>query len=313
MEQTITPGTIYIIWEVVKYFSKIEQRVEKRKLSSIIYNVLYSVSTRELVDNSIDWALNYNILGKDSGFLFLSEELKQADLSNSYSDLALYILKKYILKQKPYWLAFFSVDTDLSVSLITLPWLDLLESADLLNFNRSTTLSWWKDVTSKLEYSELEDTKLIGDIGEEQTLIYEKNRLLHEGHVLGEGSVIWISRFSDNYGYDISSLAGSLNTKNPDQKIMIEVKSTQLSSLTNFRFYLSRNEWETAIINIETYFFYFWIDVKSEESYRGTKPKPFVVSAKELIDLVPFDRSTDCRWIDAQIVLNLNEINKLLV
>ena len=93
MEQTITPGTIYIIWEVVKYFSKIEQRVEKRKLSSIIYNVLYSVSTRELVDNSIDWALNYNILGKDSGFLFLSEDLKQADASNSYIDLALYILK----------------------------------------------------------------------------------------------------------------------------------------------------------------------------------------------------------------------------
>lgn len=307
MEQPITPGTIYTIWEAVKYFTKNNKRVEKARLSSILYNVLYSVSSIKLVNFSIDWLVDNGLMIEDSEYLNLSEEIKLSFKDcHSSKDMALILLKDYVLKQKPYWLAFFSEDIDLGVSIIPQAWLDLLDTADLLNFSLSSTLDWWKEVIAKLEYTEFEDAKIIGDIGEELTVRYEKDRLQREGFVLDEGSIVWMSRFSDNFGYDVSSMAGSLNTENPCQNILIEVKSTQSSSITHYRFFISRNEWETAISNIDSYFFYFWRGVLPDNKERESRAEPIVISAKELIALVPTDQSSNCKWIDAQMILDLS-------
>ena len=76
------------------------------------------------------------------------------------------------------------------------------------------------------------------------------------------------------------------------EQIFIESKATVK---LNGRFYLSRNEWNTAKIKKEKYFIYIWIKESSN---------PRIINFKELKELVtPYDtiKSKNSKWPKLEI------------
>lgn len=99
-------------------------------------------------------------------------------------------------------------------------------------------------------------------LAERLTIEYEKRRLNN----LGITKPLEWKGLDDNYaGYDILSVDLKAGT---EINIMIEVKSTITSPL---RFYLSRNEWETADQIGSAYIFHVWnMAVKPPQLYERT-------------------------------------------
>ncbi len=79
--------------------------------------------------------------------------------------------------------------------------------------------------------------QLVGDIGEELALEYEKKRLKRNGYKYLLSLVEHISPIDNTAGYDIRSCAGI--GKKPEERIYIEVKNTVENS---FQFIWSFNE-----------------------------------------------------------------------
>jgi hypothetical protein len=75
-----------------------------------------------------------------------------------------------------------------------------------------------------------------------------------------------------------------------------------------FRFFLSRNEWETALNNPDTYFLYLWNDIDIENQEHSSKP--FILPAKQIIDMIPYEKSSSCKWTELQIMLDLTKIQQ---
>ena len=312
MRNLLTPGTIYIVWEAVTYLCRNRNHeVNRENLTSAIYNLLYVIGSEKLINFSLDWSLSTGLLCDNDGIMTISKRVESGYSINSRKEFFLNLLRDYILEQKPYWVAFFSDDIEtLSIS-IPQPWLDLLNSADLLDFNLPETSEWWSCVISHFESFDKENSKLVGNIGEELTIDFELTRLRAENVNISSSSVIWVSKFSDNFGYDISSTAGKLITDKPNQRIFIEVKASQLRYSSMFRFFLSRNEWETALKNPDTYFLYLWNDIDLENQ----KPPsgPWVLLARQLFDMIPSEKSDSCKWMELQIVLDLANVQHQLL
>jgi hypothetical protein len=86
-------------------------------------------------------------------------------------------------------------------------------------------------------------------------------------------------------GYDILSYDPGL--PNPISRL-IEVKSTIYSPL---RFFITRNEWETAVKFGDRYFFHIW-DLRGPTLYERTM--------RDIHPKIPTDNATG-RWNNAQI------------
>jgi hypothetical protein len=307
MHNLITPGTLYILWEAVSYLIKDrDHEVDRENLTSAIYNLLYIISSKNLINSSLDWSIDAGLLCANGAKIALSTRVESEYFLDSRKEFFLNLLREYILAQKPYWVAFFSDDIETLSLLIPQPWLDLLNSADLLDFDKPETSKWWSLIISRFESFEKDNSKLVGNIGEKLTVDFELKRLRGENFNITHSSVIWASKFSDHFGYDISSTAGSLIKANPDQRIFIEVKASQSSYSPMFRFFLSRNEWETALKNPDTYFFYLWNDIDLENQKQPSTP--CVLLARQIIDMIPFEKSDFCKWMELQIVLDLTKI-----
>ncbi|MGD9779761.1 DUF3883 domain-containing protein, partial [Methanomethylovorans sp.] len=120
-------------------------------------------------------------------------------------------------------------------------------------------------------------------------------------------NVYWVSKESDIYGYDISSFFGRIQTKKKksEEIMFIEVKSTKSHSNQNFRFFLTRNEWDTAEKYKENYYFYFWTNVKIDNGlFSGIGP--FVLPAPAISSLIPQDVASNSKWTECSIILDFN-------
>ena len=309
MHSLLTPGTLYILWEAVSYILiNVNHKVDRENLTSAIYNILYITGSKEFINFSLDWSIDAGLLVNDNGIISLSRRVESEYCTYSRKGFFLNLLHEYILAQKPYWVAFFSDDIEALSTLIPQPWLDLLNSADLLEFGLADTSEWWRLVLSGFESFERETSKLVGNIGEKLTFDFELNRLRKENVNITRSSVIWVSKFSDHFGYDISSTAGSLIEETPSERILIEVKASQLRYSPIFRFFLTRNEWETALKNPDTYYLYLWKDIDIENQNHSSKP--YILLAKQIVDMIPCEKSDSCKWMELQIVLDLTKIQQ---
>lgn len=100
--------------------------------------------------------------------------------------------------------------------------------------------NWWD--------RDLEHLKAIGDLGEALVIDFEKEKLLAHGLIDLANSVEHVSKTEgDHKGYDIKSF--DIN----GIEIFIEVKATTTDSDT---FFMSRNEYEVCLANLERYFIY---------------------------------------------------------
>ena len=120
-----------------------------------------------------------------------------------------------------------------------------------------------KKITQKQLEVQLQNQRMVGEIGEEIVLDFEKNRLKGEGCLTEASKVNRISTEFANAGYDIESFAKSEAGR--IHRIYIEVKG---SVGTDVDFYWSANEVEKSKEHGASYWLYFvpGIDIRTRRS-----------------------------------------------
>ena len=191
-------------------------------------------------------------------------------------------------------------------------WANLLDNAKLFDFDQEDVNIWWDKVLAKYEDNKEKQKKAIGDIGEKLTYHFELQRIDLNGFIPSKNFVKWAARISDRFGFDVLSVRGDhfLSSYRADDKIQIEVKSSDANNLERFRFFISKPEWTKAMENINSYFFFFWagINVNTETAESG----PYVIPAREFIESIPLDRSKLMEWSECRCVLDISKFTKLV-
>ncbi|MHB8807634.1 MAG: protein NO VEIN domain-containing protein [Anaerolineaceae bacterium] len=221
------------------------------------------------------------------------------------------VIKHIIFVKKYHWLIFFNEDASLFKAYIPKNWVEVLDTAELFDFELENIIRWWMDIIDSFNYFDETRLKEIGDFGEILTIDYEKKRLENNLFFKKNSSLRWVSRINNYLGYDIRSIRGHFftNNPNPHDVIYIEVKASVISNLSNFRFILTRNEWDTALNNLNSYYFYCWaaVNINKPESAIG----PFIIPAEKIFSLIPSDNNLSCKWTECSVFLDLisNKIN----
>lgn len=147
-------------------------------------------------------------------------------------------------------------------------------------------IQWWDNIQGRVR-ADFDRAKMVqAREAERLTLEYEKKRLEKIGI---EREPQWISIDDNTVGYDVLSfqirLGGIAN-------YLIEVKSTTASPA---RFYVTRNEWQTASEVLENYEFQVWDMNKSD-------PILHIRSVDQVRPHIPEDNA-DGKWTVAEIPL----------
>ncbi len=194
------------------------------------------------------------------------------------SFIALREILHHIIKTKVVpWVVHFNLDVEIFKISIPKDWIELLESAELLDLEDEAVQDWWHSLI-KIK-SEIDDSKqkTIGDIGEKLTYMYEIDRIQSDEIPNGDKRIVWVSHISDEYGFDILSIAGKAYKQRTEiDNIYIEVKASELSNPKLFTFYITENEWKKAVEYDMDYYFYCWPGIKSNDEI-GAFDKPFVI------------------------------------
>lgn len=203
------------------------------------------------------------------------------------------------------WLLFFDKDIETFKASIPQEWVDLLDQANLFDFFDKDVEEWWDVILIGLNNFDLSNTKEIGDVGEKLTIDHETDRLFLDGVLPTQHYVKWVSRFSDNYGYDVLSARGKKlkARKSLVGVIQVEVKATVSTNINSFRFKISRNEWNIALKNLDSYYFYCWLGVNVY--LRNATSGPFVIPAKKFLNIIPKDQSDLCEWTECRLIIDL--------
>lgn len=220
------------------------------------------------------------------------------------------LLLPLIIETMPIWVTFIAKPLEERIIAIPEQWRQMLRNAELLDNPLSEDANkWWIRLQHSIEESDNRLRKTIGDAGENLTIKYEKERLLKDRHPNLAEKVEWVSKISDKFGFDVASFLGylTLNSGKPNDDIMIEVKSTTSISKKNFRFYLSRNEWEVANKNNQNYYFYLWGSIKVDgENIEGEGP--IILPVHSIRQYVPSDNQDSGMWTECRINYNLLDI-----
>jgi len=144
------------------------------------------------------------------------------------------------------------------------------------------TISWWDRVAAVARLRSDQEKMERARLAEEMSLDYEARRMRSLGL---DQAPVWMSIEDNTAGYDIRSFdAGS---EGPVARL-IEVKSTIASPL---RFFLSRNEWETAKKFGAAYRFHVW-DLQGPQLHERT--------VAEIQPHIPTDNEKG-KWSNAMI------------
>lgn len=150
------------------------------------------------------------------------------------------------------------------------------------------TINWWDRITGKIRHEQDKKKLEQGRAAEKLTIEYELSALKAQGI---QESPKWIAIEDNTAGYDVLSYSknefGLINK-------MIEVKSSIASPL---RFYLSRNEWDHAVIYGSSYLFYIW-------DMRANPPNLFIKTIDEILPHIPADNEKG-KWKNVEIPINI--------
>jgi hypothetical protein len=308
----ISPGKIYTLWEILNICLK---NPDTELSISDIHTTLISLGTipnPEIVSSSINMGIALRILSIESRCVEISKvqyDIIIGLISKEYGllDFIRHVLYYIISDEKPSWVLWFDFDTDVFCEYIPQRWIDLLHSANLLNYNEPNVLDWWMRVSSKLNEFNDETKALTGTIGEKLTINFEVNRLSENGFNHPLHLVKWVAQVRDDFGYDILSRnSGLLDRIGSQEKILIEVKSTEIKDPSKFIFYVSKNEWRVSNENPKSFLYYFWIGVDRRNGKADFGP--FIVNASDLFTYFPFDVHEDCEWTECRFTIDLTII-----
>jgi hypothetical protein len=225
------------------------------------------------------------------------------------------LLLQIILNISPPWISFTSAPFDETIAAVPPLVIEILKKGELLDSPLSDEANrWWAAIRNRNIEIDKEFRKKIGDIAEELTIRYENARLMKEHHSYLAENIDHVSKKSDSYGFDISSFFGFLHPSDhtPDEILMIEVKSSTSDSNDNFRFYLTRTEWEKAKKNSNNYYFYLWKGICIEER-KASNEKPMIFPSKIVNKYLPIDIHKNGKWTECRITLNLKEVKPYII
>ncbi|WP_343604338.1 DUF3883 domain-containing protein [Fluviicola sp.] len=218
------------------------------------------------------------------------------------------ILQRFTSFQNLEWLLFYSEDPELFKIYIPSEWIELLENAVLFDFEDIDVRDWWAKIFNRYQNYKEGQKLEIGRVAEKLTYEHEKQRLEFDQLDNGHSYVKWASLISDRYGYDILSIRGKALQQSFGEKdsIHIEVKCSVSDNETNFRFYVTSNEWNVATTMIDSYYFYCWTSANKEtESAIG----PYVIPALHLKSHIPTNNGAICEWSECRFILDLNKFS----
>lgn len=308
----ITPGRIIALWRVLIATNSHEgEKIED------IYRAMsnHSVMGGGLpLKSGIQIGIDYGFLIPRNNKFFLSDYAKQelipicSELEPSYK--ALRGIYYHIIRTKLVpWIIYFNLDVELFKISIPNNWLQLLTMADLLNFSDLDVKNWWHLVINTKSAIDEAKLKKIGDIGEKLTYDFEIKRLLEDKISEVDNKVIWVSQISDEYGFDILSISGSLfNHDSKDDNVFIEVKASEVSNPNIFSFFITENEWKQALARDNHYFFYCWPGIKPQ-SQSSSFELPHVVASCNILSLLPINTTKQSQWVKCRVTINLSELS----
>ena len=266
----------------------------------------YALGGKLPVDRGFKICLNTRSIELDSkSTATISDDGQSLVNSSSVSDPSSEELREIVRvllhQNKMSWVVFCSEDPKAFRTAVPDNWEQILDNCGLFNLSNSDIFKWWQALFFKYDQDKEARLKKIGDIGESLTYNLEKERVTDDGYEPSV-KVNWAASIDDTLGFDILSINGVYHSNGNETPVYIEVKSSELKNLKLFRFYISRNEWDTALSNIENYFFYCWAGVKSNGAFHSG---PYIVSAKDIHKLVPSDQSTQGEWRECRITVDL--------
>jgi len=303
-------GKIIILWRLI-YFMSQNPEISIQELAAIIEDSGVLGGTAPFGD-AVRIGRYCRFLEVDKGTVLLSEEcvnflLPLCSIKDPNILVVRFVLQR-IIQGSLYgfqWLLFFNKDIEIFKVSIPEEWTDLLEQAELFKFGEKEVDEWWDAILLSVNNFDLVNTKEIGDVGEKLTIEHENTRLTSDGTRTPQHYVKWASRFSNSYGYDIASVEGKRWSKKKFDMsaTQIEVKSSVSANVNGFRFKISRNEWNVALENIDTYYFYCWLGISVDK--QTAADGPYVIPAKSFIKIVPRDRHNTCEWSECRLTIDL--------
>ena len=176
--------------------------------------------------------------------------------------------------------------------------LQIFKDAELLDDNKFETDLWWTILQSKL-YSENITELINGIVGENLSMEYERKKLISQG--LNDLKPKKISVKNSTAGYDIESWEKGEDGR--PKKIYIEVKYSERKQL---RFFLTRNEYDTAERLKKDYVLHYWQRDKVDDlDLSPTKEFTF----QWLKDNVPTDNGENSFWKTVLIDKAMKNVN----
>jgi len=314
----ITQGHIVAAWHLI-YLSNKHQTIQAKIAASIIRKSGKLGGTVP-VSQGQKVCIKYGFLRIQSGKLYTTQLSESSLIPNcNNEDLNISVQRtilSHILSFHNFeWLIFYNADPEIfRVNLLVNDrnWTSLLDNAKLFDFEDEDVNIWWNKVLSKYEEYKAGVKKAIGDVGEKLTYQLELSRIERDGFIPPKTFVKWASRISDRFGFDIQSIRGSyfLSTYKSTDQIQIEVKSTDANNIVRFRFFISKPEWNKALENIDSYFFFCWSGINIEKD--TAKSGPFIIPAKDLLSKVPSDNSEDFQWTECRCFIDLTKYPTML-
>jgi len=309
---TITSSNIIALWQLILLTNRHEELSVKSAIEITLNSGLMAgglPAEQGLKLGQYCKLLEINNAQKLSSTQYCKDELIElCDTDEPNILITRGILFRFVSFQNFDWLLFFNDDAEIFKAFIPDDWIYLLDHAELFNFYDSDVRDWWGKIFSRFQtYKEGQKIE-IGKVAEKLTYDHEKKRLENDGLDNGHFFVKWASQINDKYGYDVLSIRGDILKFifSEKDKIQIEVKCSVASNEKEFRFYVSKNEWNVALKNIQSYFFYCWTSTNMEkESANG----PYIIPAEKLSIHIPSDNGNLCEWSECRFIIDLNNFS----
>ncbi len=305
----ITQSNIIALWQLIS----ITRRYSDITVKSAIETIRESgLAAGELpADQGLKLGQHCRLLEISEQRLFATQFCKDnlfniCDAEEPNIDVFRGVLLRYVSFQNLDWLLFFNDDADIFRTAIPDDWIELLDGASLFEFDSVEVRDWWGQVFSKFQtYKEGQKVE-IGKVAEKLTFEFERKRLETDGLENGPQFVKWASQITDKYGYDILSIRGNMLKLHLAErsKIQVEVKCSVSSNEQEFRFYVTNNEWNTALKQLDSYYFYCWTSTSKEKE---TAHGPFIIPASDLSDHIPINNGSLCQWSECRFVIDIDQ------
>ena len=230
--------------------------------------------TIESADSNLDYKEGkklIDLLGQDIFFDFLKNDYENKKI------ILRKILKEFMIKEKPGFLYHISKGRKIFLDYINDNIHQIFKESGLLmeaddSEEFKIVYKWWDELISIVR--KINDEKKVeqGRDGERKSFEYEVSKLKK---MRSNKKPYWASLDNNLVGYDIESWDEKNN------KIFIEAKSSGYSDGT---FFLTRNEWNTALEKKDAYFIHIWIKDEITPNFLNFKKlysKKFIIKDAE--------------------------------